>query len=139
MAKKPRILCIDDQVTNLHIRTAMLEQFGCETISATDYQSAMRIVEATPLDLIVIDYHLANGETGDTIARDVRVMHAEIRLIMLTGDTHLPKHVSACVDAVLVKGLSDPGALLDLIAKLVPAAELRPRRPMLFPKPPGSS
>jgi CheY-like chemotaxis protein len=139
MAGKPRILCIDDQVVNLRIRTAMLEQFGCETRSAADYQSAMHIVETTPLDLIVIDYHLANGEKGDAIARDVRVMHPKMPLIMLTGDSQLPKDVAACVDAVLVKGLSNPGALLDLIQELVPNAELRPRRPMLIPKPSGRS
>ena len=139
MAKKPRILCIDDQLSNLRIRTAMLDQFGCETISATDHQSALQAVAETPIDLVVIDYHLANGETGDAIARDVRVIHPEIPMIMLTGDHQLPEHVSAWVDAVLVKGASNPGALLDLIEKLVPDAVLRSRRPMIVRKAPHTS
>jgi CheY-like chemotaxis protein len=139
MPKKPRILCVDDQLPNLRVRTALLQQFGCETFTATNHQSALHVVEETPLDLIVIDYHLANGETGDAIARDVRAIHPEIALIMLTGDQQVPRHVTASVDAVLVKGMSNATALLDLIEKLVPNATLRPRRPMIFPKPPSSS
>jgi CheY-like chemotaxis protein len=136
MARKPRILCVDDQVIALSIRTRLLEQFGCETLSATDHQSTLHLVAETPIDLIVIDYHLAHGETGDVIARDVRVMHPEIPLIMLTGDGRLPADAAKSVDAVLVKGVSNPAALLDLIEKLVPDARLRPRHPMLVMKPP---
>jgi hypothetical protein len=53
----------------------------------------------------------------------------------MTGDNSIPDDAAALVDEVLVKGVSDPGALLDLIAKLLPGAELRPRRPMLISKP----
>ncbi len=139
MARKPVILCVDDRVANLRIRTMMLEQFGCETISAHDHQSTLRVVTERPVDLIVVDYHLANGETGDAIARDVRVLHPEIPLIMLTGDNHVPDKVPTLVDAVLVKGVTNPGALLDLIEKLVPDATLRPRRPVLVSKPANHS
>ncbi len=131
MAKKPAILCVDDQIANLSIRMRMLEIFGCETIPAHDHQSALHVVTERPVDLILIDYHLAHGETGDAIAHDVRVLRPEIPLIMLTGDSHLPDHVPALVDAVMVKGVTNPGELLDLIQELLPNAELRPRRPMV--------
>ncbi|HUI82722.1 MAG TPA: response regulator [Candidatus Binatia bacterium] len=135
ISKKPRVLCIDDQVTNLRIRTMLLEQFGCEAIAVHDHQSALHAIAGGDVDVLVIDYHLADGETGEDIARDVRVMHPEIPLIMLTGDANLPPSACECVDAVLTKGVSNPAALLDLIEKLVPEAELRPRRQMLFGEP----
>lgn len=131
MPNKPRVLCVDDRVENLRIRTMLLEQFGCETIAVEDHQSALRVVSETQVDLLVIDYHLADGHTGEEIARDVRVMRPDIPLIMLTGDARLPQSACDCVDAVLIKGTTNPGALLDLIEKLVPGAVLRPRRPML--------
>jgi CheY-like chemotaxis protein len=134
MARKPAILCVDDQVANLSIRMRMLEMFGCETIAAYDHQSALHIVTERPVDLVLIDYHLGNGETGDAIAHDVRVLRPEIPLIMLTGDSHLPDHLAALVDAVLIKGVTNPGALLDLIQELLPKAELRPHRPTPFSK-----
>ncbi len=132
MPHKPKILCIDDLAENLRIRTMLLEQFGCETIAVPDHQSALRVVSETPVDLLVIDYHLADGQTGEEIARDVRAMRPDIPLIMLTGDSRLPQSACDCVDAVLIKGAANPTALLDLIEKLVPDAALRPRRPMLI-------
>jgi CheY-like chemotaxis protein len=127
---RPRILCIDDRTENLRIRTVLLEQFGCDTIAVNDHQSALRVVAETEIDLLVIDYHLAYGETGEEIARDVRAMRPQIPLIMLTGDARLPQSACECVDAVLVKGASSPGALLDTIQRLLPGAVLKPRRPV---------
>jgi len=131
VSKKPTVLCIDDQLPNLHIRIMLLEQFGCEAIGVEDHLSALRAVSQNPVDLVIIDYHLAHGQTGEAIARDIRVMHPDLPLIMLTGDSAIPESAAAIVDAVLIKGYSNPKTLLDLIAKLIPDAELRPRRDML--------
>lgn len=129
---KPRILCVDDKAENLKIRTMMLEQFGCETISACDYDESMRILGKNEVDLLLIDYHLADGRTGEEIARDVRGAHPELPMIMLTGDSKLPQSAQDSVDAVLIKGLSDPRLLLDTIQELLPSKEVKQRRPMLI-------
>lgn len=132
MSKRPKILCVDDQVENLHVRAMLLEQFGCEVVQVQDHPSALREVTEDGIDLIVIDYHLADGATGEDIARDVRVLNPALPQIMLTGDSKLPDSVAKSVDAVLIKGVSNPRALLDLIKKLVPGAQLKPRRPSLL-------
>ncbi len=113
----------------------MLEQFGCETVSAADHDSSMKVVKETPVDLLLIDYHLSNGETGEEIARDVRAIHPEIPLIMLTGDAKLPDSAKDCVDAVIIKGVSNPRELLDTIQELLPALALKPRREMMVRDP----
>ena len=69
MAKKPTILCVDDLEENLRIRALLLQQFGCETLTAHDHTTAIRIAADNPIDLVLIDYHLANGETGEQDAR----------------------------------------------------------------------
>lgn len=117
----------------------MLEQFGCDTIAVLDHQSALRAVAENTVDLMLIDYHLAGGETGEQVARDVRVIRPQIPLIMLTGDSSVPPSAAESVDAVLIKGSSDPGALLELIQKLLPESDIRPRRPMLVADPPPKS
>lgn len=139
MTGKPTILCVDDQILNLQIRAMMLEQFGCRALTAPDHQSALRAISEEEVDLVVIDYHLANGETGEEVARDVRVMRPQLPLIMLTGDSRLPQSACDCVDEVIIKGASDPRALFDLIQKLLPDAELRPRRTLLVSGPPAAS
>jgi len=132
MSKKPTVLCVDDQPVNLQIRTMLLEQFGCEAIGVEDQQSALRLLSDKDVDVMVIDYHLALGASGEELARDARVMRPGIKLIMLTGDSKLPDSARTCVDAVLIKGVSNPSMLLDLIEELIPGAELRPRRSVFF-------
>lgn len=67
MSRKPTILCVDDLPDNLKIRASLLELFGCEVFVAQDHQSALRVVEETDIDVLLIDYHLANGATGEQI------------------------------------------------------------------------
>ncbi len=64
---KPRILCVDDQASNLQIRAMLLEQFGCSVVTACDHQGALRAITEGHLDLAIIDYHLAKGETGEQV------------------------------------------------------------------------
>lgn len=130
MSRKPKILCVDDKVDNLRIRAMLLEQFGYETVMASDHTSALRACTENNIDLAVIDYHLARGETGDVLAHDIRVMCPKLPLVMLTGDPQLPDSAAEIVDAVLVKGQCNPRALLDVIERLLPDAMSAPRRPM---------
>jgi CheY-like chemotaxis protein len=134
MSGKPKILCVDDKVDNLRIRAMLLEQFGCETIIAPDHTSALRAFTESSIDLVLLDYHLARGETGEELARDLRVMCPKLPIIMLTGDVQLPLSAAQNVDAVLIKGMSSPQALLDLIDKLLPGAGLTARPPMCVRK-----
>jgi CheY-like chemotaxis protein len=132
MAGKPTILCVDDRIDNARIRVMLLEQFGCAGLAVTDGTSALRVLKEQPIDLIIIDYHLV-GETGEDVARDVRVLWPKLPLIMLTGDSKLPESARASVDEVLIKG-SNPGMLLDAIRRLLPESEMKARRPMLVEK-----
>jgi len=134
MSRKPKILCVDDKVENLRIRGMLLEQFGCEPVIASDHNSALRACAENNIDLAVIDYHLARGETGDMLAHDIRVMYPTLPLVMLTGDPQLPSSAAETVDAVLIKGQSSPAALFDLIERLLPSATVIPRSPMRFGK-----
>ena len=130
MSSKPTILCVDDQPSNLQIRAIMLEQFGCSVVTAADHQSALHAISENSVDLVIMDYHLSNGETGEEVACDIRVMCPRMPIIMLTGDSRLPKSVCDIVDEVIIKAASNPSALFDVIEKLLPDVELRPRRPM---------
>jgi CheY-like chemotaxis protein len=131
MGKRPRVLCVDDQIINLKVRAMLLEQFGCEVLTAEDHTGTLKIVTEAPVDILFIDYHLADGATGEEVARDVRMLRPEIPLVMLTGDVRIPESAQAVVDAVLLKGASKPGDLFEVIRKFVPDAVLRPQHPML--------
>ena len=129
---KPRILCLDDRIDNLKVRQFLLEQFGCEVVTVTDSASCLRTVAQETFDLVLLDYHLAEPITGEDVARDINAFLPDLPLVMLTGDSKLPDSATECVDAVLVKGASGPGELLDTIQRLLPERAIKPRHESLI-------
>lgn len=129
--KKPRILCLDDQPSNLRVRKLFLEQFGCEVVTVEEAQECLQIATHEPFDLAILDYHLAGEVTGEDVARDLRVALPDLLLMMLSGDPKIPQSAHECVDAVFLKGSGTPAELLDVIRGLLPEYDLKPsRKPM---------
>jgi len=85
------------------------------------------------IDLVLIDYHLAKDTNGEELARRIRMEVPALPLIMLTGDPKIPDSARESVDAVLIKGASNPRDLLDLIEDLIPDTTLRARSPQILP------
>ncbi|MBV8671925.1 MAG: response regulator [Acidobacteriaceae bacterium] len=126
-AKRPRILCLDDQPANLLVRKILLEQFGCDVVTVHDSQACLRAATDESFDLALLDYHLAEQATGEDVARDLRICAPRMRLVMLTGDPKLPESAAESVDAVLTKGSSGPQQLFQVIEDLLPGCALKPR------------
>jgi len=133
MSARPRILCVDDRQDSLLVRKLLLEQFGCDVLVAADAPSCLIAATRGEADLVVIDYHLAGGAMGDDLAKDIRACSPELPLIMLTGDPAIPEAAKASVDAVLIKGVSNPSDLLATIQELLPNATLRQPRSRVKP------
>ncbi|MBI2337165.1 MAG: response regulator [Deltaproteobacteria bacterium] len=53
--KKPKILIVDDHRTNIELLMAQLKAYPYELVSAADGEEALRVVEQTPPDLILLD------------------------------------------------------------------------------------
>lgn len=134
LARGPKVVCIDDQINNLRVRKLLLEQFGCEVIAVSDPFTGLSEISSSKPDIVLLDYHLANGVTGEEVARDIRAVLPRVPIVFLTGDPHLPKSAHESVDAVLVKGASSPADLLATIRRLVPDAFVKPVRPMMKPE-----
>lgn len=88
--KGTRVLIIDDDP---HIQLAMqvlLESYGCNAFCSMDLASTLNVLESESrsMDIIVADYHLANGETGCHVIQQVRESQGyRIPAILVTGDT----------------------------------------------------
>lgn len=127
-----RILCLDDQPLALQIRKSLLEQFGCEVLTVLDAQSCLLAGAEFEFDIALIDYHLGTTVTGEDVARDMRICSPGTALVLLTGDPKVPDSAKEAVDAVIVKGSSDPEDLFSLIEELAPDCTLKPRRQPLI-------
>jgi len=79
-----RVLCIDDEPEIVDGMRMLLERWGCRVDTALDAGQAL--AAARP-DLILADYHLAEGVDGVAVARRVCAHHdAAIPVILLTAD-----------------------------------------------------
>ncbi|MCQ3825353.1 hypothetical protein JEG41_11585, partial [Streptococcus agalactiae] len=56
-----RLLVIDNEVSILDSMRALLAQWGCEVITATDQAGALLALQGRGPELILADYHLDHG------------------------------------------------------------------------------
>lgn len=84
--KLPLILVVDDNLQNLELILAYLEDIECQTVSATDGYAALDIVKKRIPDLVLLDVmmpRISGFEVCMKIKRDPKT--AEIPIIMVTA------------------------------------------------------
>lgn len=85
VAKKPKILLVEDSKTQANFVVDYLEKTGYEVIWAEDGKSAIKIARTTPIDLILLDLILP-GISGSEVCRWLKQYEDTkgIPIIMLT-------------------------------------------------------
>ena len=118
----PRILCVDDRVSSLEIRRALLTTVGYDVLIASDPPSALAITNKVEVDLDILDYNFPGQMSGEELAHELRAAKPKIPLIMLSGVPDLPESAAESVDVLLMKGAGRPTDLLQAISRLVQGA-----------------
>src|SRR5579864_4053600 len=77
-----RVLLLDDEPANLHLRTAILRQHGYECIPASTIEEATELFNN--IDIAVLDYHLGAGQFGTEVATSLRRQHPHVPIIILS-------------------------------------------------------
>lgn len=112
-----KILIVDDDYDQRHLRALLLLRAGFEASEAGDAASAKAIAAAEHPRAAVIDLRLPTIEDGMALIRDLKGLDTAMRLIVLTGvGAHVldarPERIF--VDQLLVK----PAPTADLIDAL---------------------
>ena len=84
--KTPVVLIVDDNIPNLELLQAYLEDMDCETIPAYDGLEALKIIAKQPPDLILLDVmmpKMSGFEVCKRIKNDPRT--TDIPIIMVTA------------------------------------------------------
>ena len=82
-----RLLVLDNELSILHSMAALLEQWGCEVITAVDQQAALQALGPQAPDLILADFHLDHEVTGNQVVQALRQHFAwEIPAVIITAD-----------------------------------------------------
>ncbi|MCQ4321596.1 PAS domain-containing hybrid sensor histidine kinase/response regulator [Stutzerimonas stutzeri] len=82
-----RLLILDKELSILHSMAALLGQWGCEVLTATDLEAALAVLGGSPPEVILADYHLDQGVTGWDVVTALRKHFAQaIPAVMVTAD-----------------------------------------------------
>ena len=106
---KPRVLVVEDNSINLELTAELVEQEGCEVLTADSAEAALELVSSDRPDLILMDVEF-QGMTGYDATRQLKAdtATAAIPVLALTTSAmrgHELKAREAGFDAYLTKPL----------------------------------
>lgn len=113
-AGRVRVLLLDDEPANLHLRTAILRQHGYECIPASTIEEATELFNK--IDIAVLDYHLGAGQFGTEVAALLRRRRPHVPIIILSAT--LDRFFGGVEDMHLLKGYSSIDNLLAALSSL---------------------
>jgi CheY-like chemotaxis protein len=106
-----RVLLLDDDPVNLHLRGAILRQHGYSSVSASTIEDATRLLDR--IDIAVLDYHLGAGQFGTEVAAKLRKRRPEVPIIIMSAT--LERRFGGVEDMHLLKGHSSIDDLLSVL------------------------
>jgi DNA-binding response OmpR family regulator len=114
----PTILCIDDESDLLEVRRMFLEKAGYRMVGAATGKEGIRLFSAERIDLVVLDYWMADMR-GLDVAEELKRINSKVPILMLSGYRSILDEGIGRVDRWLVKGQSEPEDLLSTISELL--------------------
>ena len=92
---KPRVLVVDDEADILGIMSeAVRKDFPCKLIQARSLGEAQHILESQPVDLLVTDVHLPDGD-GTVLLPLLRREQPNANAIVITGSPSIDGTIAA--------------------------------------------
>jgi diguanylate cyclase (GGDEF)-like protein len=80
-----RILLVDDQEDYRIATHSLLTRQGHEVIMASGGREALAILRQQHIDLILLDYFMPGGLTGEQVVEEIRKFNVHIQIILQTG------------------------------------------------------
>ena len=116
-----RLLVIDNEVSILDSMQALLSQWGCEVLTATDQAGAMDALQGRAPELILADYHLDHGVVGCEVVKHLREhFGCKIPAVIITADrTDQCRRALRRLEAPLLNKPVKPGKLRAVLSQLL--------------------
>ena len=116
-----RLLVLDNEISILQSMAALLGQWGCEVLTATDREAALQALQGRPPELVLADFHLDHGVTGCEVVRDLRKHFGTvIPAVMITADrSDQSRRAMQWLGAPLLNKPVKPGKLRAVLSQLL--------------------
>ena len=112
----PIVLCIDDRPELLKLRKAVLESGGYRVETVTSGYAAIKMLQATSDDAIVLEYK-QQGMDAEAIACQIDRRFPNIPIVLLSAYFEMPERILWLADAYVMKS-ELPEGLLRVIEKV---------------------
>lgn len=116
-----RLLVLDNETSILQSMAALLGQWGCDVLTATDREAALHVLQGQPPELVLADFHLDHGVTGCEVVRDLRKhFGTAIPAVMITADrSDQSRRAMQRLGAPLLNKPVKPGKLRAVLSQLL--------------------
>jgi DNA-binding NtrC family response regulator len=101
----PRILLVDDEIPQLLLRAQVMALRGFPALIAESPEDAISIVAEEPVErvgLVVLDYNMP-GMNGCDLADLLKVIRPELKIILYSGATDIPRNEMTSIDSFVSK------------------------------------
>jgi len=83
--QRTTVLVVDDEPAVRDIESRTLAQAGYDVLAAAEAEAALQMIrENKPIDLVIADVHMP-GMNGDEMARRIRALRPELKILFVTG------------------------------------------------------
>ncbi|HEY0286063.1 MAG TPA: NahK/ErcS family hybrid sensor histidine kinase/response regulator [Pseudomonas sp.] len=116
-----RLLVLDNETSILDSMAALLGQWGCEVLTATDQASCHTVLQGRAPELILFDFHLDHGVLGCDVVHALREhFDHDIPCVMISADrTELCRRSLQRLNAPLLAKPVKPGKLRAVMSQLL--------------------
>lgn len=119
--RQPRVLVVDDEPDLVELVQDVGRDLGCTVITATDIAAAEKILALQPVELLVADLHLPDGD-GMALLPSLREQHPTAAAIVITGDPSLDGAVGA-IRSGAVDFIAKPFTVTQIAQRISKALE----------------
>ena len=120
--RRARVLVLDNEPLALGALSALLQRWGHQVLPATNAYEALALCEgAAAPDLLLVDYHLDDGESGIEVAKALRKAWVlDVPCAVITADpTRTARDAAAAEGFALLQKPLKPAALRALMQRLL--------------------
>ncbi|WP_414158555.1 NahK/ErcS family hybrid sensor histidine kinase/response regulator [Pseudomonas sp. BNK-45] len=116
-----RLLVLDNELSILESMAALLGQWGCEVLTATDQAAALAVLQGRAPELILADFHLDHGVTGCQVVQQLREYFQQpLPAVIITADrSDQCRRALQQLGAPLLNKPVKPGKLRAVLSQLL--------------------
>ena len=99
------IFCAEGNSTALRLQTSLFEMSGYVVLAANDPDTALELAKNSPFDVAIVDDQFPHS-SGMYIAREIRRMKPNVRIVFLSGSARMGWEDFGAADEYVSEGES---------------------------------